>query len=268
MMLRKKEPAITNTEKVVPYAVLAEIYDYVMRHVDYVEWSDYIEDVFARFSHGLTPRSITEVACGTGTLALEMASRGYHVHGMDLSQHMIDRARAKAAKFDDPETPPPTFAVHDMRDLPDGNADAVLCLYDSINYCMNEDELKTTISGLLRLVRPGGLCVFDFTTETNSLRYFEDSKYHDRGRGVYYERHSAYDKEQKLQTNTFRFRRGDDSDGFTEQHIQRIYALSAFRAAVDTDSCYILGAFDDFSFEPASDESERIHMVLRKNDQV
>ena len=34
--------------KCAPYQSLAEIYDYVMRHVDYDEWAGFIRDVFAR----------------------------------------------------------------------------------------------------------------------------------------------------------------------------------------------------------------------------
>ena len=263
-MPQNNPPVSSKTGPVAPYEVLADIYDFVMRHVDYVEWADYVEEVFGRFSRGATPQRVVEVACGTGTMALELATRGYLVHGMDLSQAMVEQARAKAARFREPGAQKPTFSVRDMRDLPEDAADAALCLYDSINYCLEPEDLRAAIAGLVRLVRPDGLCIFDVTTETNSLRYFADSSYHERGKGFFYERHSQYDRKSRIQTNSFTFRMTGEERETSERHVQRIYPLEDVLAAVDTDSCYILGAYDDFTLDPADDESERVHVILQK----
>ena len=39
---------------------------------------------------------ILDIGCGTGRHAIELALRGYHVTGIDLSQSMLDRAKHKA----------------------------------------------------------------------------------------------------------------------------------------------------------------------------
>ena len=66
-----------------PYSALAAIYDHVMRHVDYVAWCDYIERLWDRFC--ARPRTVLDLACGTGTVALELARRGYRLTGVDGS---------------------------------------------------------------------------------------------------------------------------------------------------------------------------------------
>ena len=42
------------------------------------------------------PARIVDIGCGTGTLAVLLASAGYEVHGVDRSSQMVARARAKA----------------------------------------------------------------------------------------------------------------------------------------------------------------------------
>ena len=191
-----------------PYETLARIYDFVMRHVDYVEWAEYIEAVFERYD--ARPDRLVEVACGTGTLAIGMVARGYAVHGIDLSPGMIARAEEKAALV----SPRPTFAVGDMRDLPPDEAAAILCLYDSINYNLTPSDLRRTFVSFRGSVRTGALCIFDVTTETNSIRYFRNYRSHERWKEYIYRRQSRYIAAERLQINEFsirarRRRRGD-----------------------------------------------------------
>ncbi|MEO8330114.1 MAG: methyltransferase domain-containing protein, partial [Candidatus Nanopelagicales bacterium] len=43
------------------------------------------------------PACVADLGCGTGSLSVLLASRGYEVLGIDLSPEMIRRARQKAA---------------------------------------------------------------------------------------------------------------------------------------------------------------------------
>lgn len=43
-----------------------------------------------------TPARVADLGCGTGTVSVLLAERGYDVTGIDLSPKMIDQARAKA----------------------------------------------------------------------------------------------------------------------------------------------------------------------------
>ena len=47
-----------------PYQGLAPIYDYVMRHVDYGEWVDYVHSLLERWDPDAT--QVCDLACGTG----------------------------------------------------------------------------------------------------------------------------------------------------------------------------------------------------------
>jgi len=240
------------------YQMLARLYDFVMRHVDYVEWADYVERIF-RF-YGPVPRRVFEAACGTGTLALELTARGYAVRGVDASEAMIAQAQAKAAARG-PNGP--SFSVGDMRDLPPDDADAVLCLYDSINYCLTEKDLRAALASFRRVVHEDALCIFDITTEYNSLRYFKDYHCRERHEEFVYERRSEYLQEQGVQINEFLFERNGSSEVVREVHKQHIYRLEDVRAAIPLDAWQVLGVFDGYTMNPADEASERIHLVLR-----
>jgi ubiquinone/menaquinone biosynthesis C-methylase UbiE len=70
------------------------------------------------------PASVLDVGCGTGSLAVLLAQAGHHVHGIDLSKRMIERARAKA----DAAATTASFEVGDaqMPAVPRASCDVVL----------------------------------------------------------------------------------------------------------------------------------------------
>src|ERR1700738_3570318 len=47
---------------------------------------------------GPHPVDVLDIGCGTGFLALQLASLGHRVHGIDASAEMLAFARAKAAR--------------------------------------------------------------------------------------------------------------------------------------------------------------------------
>ena len=76
------------------YQDFAKIYDEFMQTVPYSTWADYIETVLKK--HNCTPKLVFDLACGTGSLTLELSKRGYEMIGADLSPEMLEIAREKA----------------------------------------------------------------------------------------------------------------------------------------------------------------------------
>jgi ubiquinone/menaquinone biosynthesis C-methylase UbiE len=74
------------------------------------------------------PASVMDVPCGTGRLMLSLATAGFQVTGVDVSEQMIARAVARCASL--PATLRPTVAVSDAEALPfaDGAFDVVASL--------------------------------------------------------------------------------------------------------------------------------------------
>ena len=88
------------------YEITAEFYDSINAHVDYKAWADFIERIFEKYC-AAKPSLVLDLGCGTGTLTLELARRGYDMTGADNSPEMLARARENAddAGFTAPSTP-------------------------------------------------------------------------------------------------------------------------------------------------------------------
>ena len=98
-----------------------------------------------------------DVATGTGDLAVELASRGADVVGMDFSGEMLALARRKAPSL--------RFEQGDAQALAygDGSFDAATVGFGARNF----GDLRLGLSEMARVVRPGGrVVVLEITTPT------------------------------------------------------------------------------------------------------
>ncbi len=154
----RTEDAAALPEGIGPYAGFAAIYDRIMAGVDYEGWADYVESLLKRC--GCKPRSIIDLACGTGSSALPFSARGYRVSAVDSSEEMLKVARTRAAEAGRHID----FRLMDLRELclPD-QYDLALLFQDGLNYLLAEEELLKAFTGVRALLRPGGLFIFDLT---------------------------------------------------------------------------------------------------------
>jgi SAM-dependent methyltransferase len=99
---------------------------------------------------------ILDVPCGYGRHAAELARRGFHVVGVDLSRAMIAEARRRWTEGNNLR-----FILKDMRRLKfAGEFDAVVNMYTSFGY-FSPRENVAVLRRLTRAVRPGGLVLID-----------------------------------------------------------------------------------------------------------
>ena len=247
-----------------PYDALAAGYDVVMAHVDYGEWAEYVLDLFEE--HEAWPESVLELGCGTGSLALEMQERGPHggfrYLATDRSPAMIRVARAKA-KLQGRSAGSLRFDVADFTDFEFAQRfDAVLLLYDGVNYLLEDEEVAVMLAHAHDVLAPGGVFILDQSTPANSLNnaeYFGDEG---EAEAFAYVRRSAYDPATRLHTTEFDMT--VEGETYTEQHVQRAYRLAEVTALVEASSLDVVAAYDGFTTEPATEASERIHWVLRR----
>ena len=77
------------------YSILANWYDKLMGDFDYEKLSEFCCDAIKEYSPDI-PKQILDLGCGTGSLSVLMAKKGYDVTGIDLSNEMLALASAKA----------------------------------------------------------------------------------------------------------------------------------------------------------------------------
>lgn len=245
-----------------PYSVLAAGYDAVMAHVDYPFWAAYVRRLLTR--HAPAARSVVELGCGTGSLALALQPQGpppdgFAYRAFDGSPEMVAVARATVGV-------PATFDVLDFREpVPGPPADAVLLLYDGLNYLTEPADVAALLGHVRDALAPAGVAVVDSSTPANSLNHaeeFDDEGVTDR---FAFRRTSRYDASTRLHTTTFEIQTPDGA-AHVETHVQRAWTLAELRALAADAGLREVAAYDGFSLKPAGDETERVHWVWARAD--
>ena len=75
------------------YAVFAQFYDALTANVGYKERAEYFLSLLELLGH--KPGLTLDLACGTGSLTLELFRRGVDIYGIDASVEMLSEARMK-----------------------------------------------------------------------------------------------------------------------------------------------------------------------------
>ncbi len=246
-----------------PYSRLAGIYDFVMRHVPYDEWAAYLVCLFDHCA--VDVKGVLDIACGTGSLMVELQRRGYSVAGFDASPQMVTAARQKLLQSK-VNARVWVGAIEQFRSR--RLYDAILCTYDSMNYCRDISACRSVMESAVRALCPGGLFIFDVTTRRNSKRYFQN--HYDREKTTEFEviRQSHYDTSSNIQTNEFLIMWPGETTCFRENHRQHIFALEELRSAIPASHYELLGLYDSFSLALGTETSERVTFVLKKRGGV
>ncbi len=103
---------------------------------------------------------VLELGCGSGRLTLPIAQNGIEIVGADLSNPMLDRARAKARAAGVRVQ----YLQADMRrfDLP-GEFSAIFIPGNSLLHLLTIEELKQCLASVRRHLAAGGRLVFDIS---------------------------------------------------------------------------------------------------------
>lgn len=239
----------------VAYEALAAHYDAFTAHHDYEAWTRDLEALGRR--HGLTGRTLLDVACGTGKSFLPYLHRGYAVVGCDASPAMLARAADKTGG----RVP---LHVADMRTLPVlGTFSLVTLLDDAVNYVHDAGELAATFAGVARNLAPGGVALFDANTQLMYGTFFAATEVVERDGAVMVWRGECPEAAPAgvlaaAQLDVF----APDADGRWQRrpsrHLQRHHSEAVIRgalAAAGLECVAVYGQTPEASFEPGLDEA-------------
>lgn len=135
----------------------ADAYDELYADKDYEAECELIVQLAAQ--HGTAGDHVLDLGCGTGRHAVLLAARGMSVTGVDLSTHMVELARQRAAAAG---VPPLNLIVGDARDVRLGETfDIALLMFAVLGYQLTDADVVATLRTAREHLRPGGILVFD-----------------------------------------------------------------------------------------------------------
>ncbi len=139
------------------FDAIADVYDELVSWAPYDLWVVELAKRLRRW--GLRAGDwILDAACGTGLSTLPWLERGYNVVGADVSEPMLERARARLRQ----EGCRAELKQQDLLQLDAGRQfDAAIVMHSGLDYILEPDRLQEAFLSLRRCVRPGGLLAFD-----------------------------------------------------------------------------------------------------------
>lgn len=108
-------------------------------------------------------KTILDLACGSGTLAILLSVEGYRVDGLDLSSEMISLANDKFKAYHILNN----LYVKDMSsfNLPN-KYDVITCYFDSVNHLPSLNDVKNMMSCVYDALNSDGLFLFDLFSKS------------------------------------------------------------------------------------------------------
>jgi SAM-dependent methyltransferase len=170
-----------------PYALLAQYYDHFFTSHLFA-----YRRARARILRTILPhaRSACDLACGTGSTAVEFARCGMRVFAVDLSRTMCALAREKARRAGTTLT----LIRGDMRmfRLPE-KVDLITCEYDAVNHVPRKSDLARVVRAAARALCPGGHFYFDVNNRRHLETNWPGTSYAEK-RGVVMIMRGSYDQ--------------------------------------------------------------------------
>ena len=200
---------------------------------------------------GYSPCTILDIACGTGKLLAELHANGYNVTGLDLSEDMISIARSNNPEIE--------FIVGDMCSFSlNRRFDIITCAFDSINYLLTDDQMRTALINIHSHLNGTGYFIFDI----NTPKLYEE--YHfgviDREfNGLKYKQILDYDKESRIGKTVFDF-----GNGNSEEHLQKAYTNEDMETFLNMSRFEIVDSFKNFDRAARDENAYKIIYIVKK----
>lgn len=244
------------------YSSFARYYDSLTHNVNYPLRAEYICNLLKKMDHnaGLT----LDLACGTGSLTIELAKRGIDVYGIDGSESMLSIAQQKAAN----DGLQLLFLRQQMQNIDlYGTVDTVICALDSINHVTSENDVLKIFERVSLFMNPGGYFIFDINTLFKHKYILGNNTFVYDMDDVYCVWQNRFEEKYNRVGITLDFfgREGNAYYKSSEHFYERAYDTDLIVSMLSKVGLETVGLFDDLSFEKPNDKTERVIVVAKKD---
>jgi SAM-dependent methyltransferase len=254
------------------YRQFASVYDRLMEDMPYSDWLRFARESWERYG---IPKTVVDLGCGTGSLAIPLARSGFEVFAIDLSADMLTIGRSKWEGSPQQAIRSNAGSIRwlqqDMRswELPEP-VDTVISFCDCVNYLTEEPDVEAAFRATYNGLKPGGVFLFDVHPRKTIERYAKEQPF------VLDERDVAYiwtceldEKRTEIEHRLTIFaKEGDRQEErfarIEEVHIQRAYDAAWLREALGRAGFSRIDSFADFKLELPNLNTERLFFAAVK----
>lgn len=246
------------------YNEFAPFYDRFIRPVDYKARANYFNRIIKTYI-GEQQNLLLDLACGTGSLSIELSRLGYDVIGADASPQMLSQAQQKAC-----EAGENILFLNQRMETLDlyGTINACVCALDSLNHLTDMRALKRAISRVSLFLEPGGVFVFDMNTPYKHRELLGDNCYvYEQGDTVCVWRNKTDDKLlTEITLDFFTQNSGGSYDRTGESFCERGYDAETVKKLLEQCGLKLKALYAADTFEPVREDTDRyIFVALKEN---
>ena len=266
---------VTNT-----YQAFASVYDELMSDVPYDEWVERIDRDTRKYGVSKTSGDrdeaaseeerilaserdlVADLACGTGVVTRKLFDKGYDVFGVDISSEMLSSAQTSD------EERGIMYLNQDICELDlYSTIGTAVCVCDSLNYLLSDEELEAAFGGVSNFLYPGGVFIFDCNTSYKYRESIGESTIAEAGEDVSFIWDNYYDEDENVNEYdlTLFIKREDGLyERAEETHLQRGIEKEDIECLAKKSGLEIMLISDSDTDGEVRDETERIYAVLKK----
>lgn len=243
------------------YEALAFSYDSLTQDIPYEQMLTYMEALLHR--HGVQPETVLDLACGTGSMSVLLAKRGYRVLAADLSEDMLAMAWEKASEL---EENPPFFICQRMEELAlPYQVDWVCCCLDSLNYVTQPELVRQAMGRVYDALAPGGAFIFDINS-AEKLMSLDGQIFLDENEDTYCVWRAEFDQAEHIcyyGMDLFQ-RDGDVWQRSFEEHLEYAYSVEQLKQFLRQAGFSVIEVYGDRSMDPPKEKEQRIYFYAQK----
>lgn len=242
------------------YDAFAEVYDKLTDNIEYKKRADYVSALFDRYGvRGKEP--ILDLACGTGSLTIELAKLGYDMIGVDSSYAMLSQAQNK--KYE--ENVDVLFLCQDMTELDlYGTISGAVCMLDSLNHLDSAEDVKRTIEKVGLFMEHGGIFIFDVNTIYKHREILGNNTFVYDCDDVYCVWQNSLNDDDSVDISLDIFERKDGAYYRSgEEFSERAYPIGQYKKWLGDAGFELLHIYDEMSDRELNDRTQRAVFVAR-----
>lgn len=242
------------------YNAFAEVYDKLTDNIEYKKRADYVSTLFDRYgARGKEP--ILDLACGTGSLTIELAKLGYDMIGVDSAYAMLSQAQNK--KYE--ENVDVLFLCQDMTELDlYGTISGAVCMLDSLNHLDSAEDVKRTIEKVGLFMEYGGIFIFDVNTIYKHREILGNNTFVYDCDDVYCVWQNSLNDDDSVDISLDIFERKDGAYYRSgEEFSERAYPIGQYKKWLGDAGFELLHIYDEMSDRELNDRTQRAVFVAR-----
>lgn len=242
------------------YNSFSEYYDALMQNVGYAQRAQYIMECFKRLDHdmGLS----LDLACGTGSLTVELKKRGVDVYGVDASYDMLSHAREKAYENELDIL----FLCQKMQSIDlYGTIDTCVCTLDSINHLTKIEDVQKTFDRVSLFMNQGGYFLFDANTLYKHKEILGDNTFVYDTEDVFCVWQNSLRENYVVDIELDFFEKeGNVYYRTSEEFSERAYSDEELTSMLEKSGFEVACRFGDMTFDKPKEDEQRIIYIAKK----